>query len=178
MPICWPLHDPPWNTDTTILYLQLSSTHMIILICENVSNSSFIMPSGLSIFISSLYHFLSDLLCGCVKYYLLSIQPKDDLLFFVMSFLLRHCLTLPCLLHFQPPQPLSSANYWCQCWVPRSVPLAPGLPEPSLKLWSPVSSGHTTDMPGPSANTEEKLLASTIYWFKNEIRSSCCGSVG
>lgn len=126
---------------------------------------SLFIQVSLSTFISSQYHFLNHPLCGWMNYYLLSIQPQDTPL--VTSFLLRHCLTLPCLFHFQPLQPL------CLFTTAGPCPRSPSLfvsPQVSLKhflkLWSPMPSGYATQMAGSSANTKENLLASIVYWFK------------
>ena len=118
---------------------------------------SLFIQVSLSTFISSQYHFLNHPLCGWMNYYLLSIQPQDTPL--VTSFLLRHCLTLPCLFHFQPLQPL------CLFTTAGPCPRSPSLfvsPQVSLKhflkLWSPMPSGYATQMAGSSANTKEKSI--------------------
>lgn len=126
--------------------------------CEDISNSHFIMHPVLPPSSSSLYSFLNNRFRWCVNCYLTILQ--------IVPFLLRHCLMLPCLFFTTHLSPLSFGNI--SLGHPTLFLSPQASLEHSLKLWSPAPEIMPQRWPGLLPTQESSRLASSTYWFTNE----------
>lgn len=108
---------------------QLLYIHRIILICKNISNSHFITHSGHNLSPSNAHFTVFWVIFSAgVSVATSWLSTRKVYFSLVMAFLLRHCLTLPCLFLFHLPQPLCPLETAGSIAKPLSVSLTPGLP--------------------------------------------------